>query len=167
MNIGFHIPAYLFCEQFIGQKKVLDVYPTDEQGISLLAKSAKSVTVIQPDNLSCLKPDEKNTREVIASADAIPFSKECFDLIFCFADGKRAHPDQIESFLRSARASIDQQGLVALTIPNRDAKGLEKIQTEELPSFFNLERSLRRHFPHVTIFGQRPLHGAALAPFGR
>ena len=129
MDIGFHIPAYLFCEQFIEQKNVLDVFPTDEQGISLFAKSARSLTVVQPDNLGRLKADEKNIREVIASVDAIPFSKECFDLIFCFASGKLAHPEQIESFLRSARASIDQQGLVALTIPNRDAKGFEKKQT--------------------------------------
>ncbi len=167
MDIGFHIPAYLFCEQFIEQKKVLDVFPADEQGTSLLAKSARSVTVVQPDNLTRTKADEKNVREVIASVDAIPFSKECFDLIFCFASGKLAEPEQIESFLGSARASIDQQGLVALSIPNKEAKGFEKNRSGELPSFFNLERSLRRHFPHVTIFGQRPLHGAVLAPFGK
>jgi chromosome segregation ATPase len=167
MDIGFHIPAYLFCEQFIEQKNVLDVFPTDEQGTSLLAKSARSVTVVQPDNLSRTKADEKNIREVIASVDAIPFSKECFDLIFCFASGKLAEPEQIESFLKSARASLDQQGLVALSIPNKECRGFDKKPSGELPSFFNLERSLRRHFPHVTIFGQRPLHGAVLAPFGK
>ncbi len=167
MEIGTHIPAYLFCEQFVQSQSVLDIFPMDEQGTRLLAKTASSVVVVNGSASYNIPSDDNELERIVASPNDLPFARESFGLVFFFAMGEHAHQENLDKFLRSARSIVSQGGLIALVVPNRDAKSFDKRSDPKLPSFFDFERALRRHFPHVTIFAERPLHGATLTPLGR
>ncbi|MCP4600581.1 MAG: hypothetical protein GY847_08630 [Proteobacteria bacterium] len=167
MDTGAHIPAYLFCEQFIEQESVLDIFPPDEQGTRLLAKTAKSVVVVHSGASHHIPIEDDKLKRIVASPGDLPFARDSFDLVFFFAKGEHAHLARLDGFLRSARSLVSQKGLIALVIPNRDAKILDEKPDPNLPGFFDLERAIRRHFPHVTILAERPLHGAVLTPLGR
>jgi chromosome segregation ATPase/SAM-dependent methyltransferase len=167
MEIGGHIPVYLFCEQFVGQENVLDIYPFDDKGTNLLAKAAREVVVVQRRKWSYTKTANTNVAHVTANLENLPFASGSFDQILFFADDERATQAELDAFLKAARSLLRQTGLVALTIPNRDAKRFEGKAGAEIPGFFDLERSLRRHFPHVTLFAHKPLHGAVITPIGR
>ncbi len=167
MDIGAHIPAYLFCEQFATEELVLDVMPPDERGARLLAQTARSVTVTQTSISDHAHEAKEEIHRITATQTDLPFLSGSFGLILFFAREEYALPGNIDAFLRSARTLVGQKGLIALTIPNRDAKTFEGKRNAKLLGFFELERALRRHFPHVTIFAERPLHGATLTPLGR
>ncbi|MCP4677018.1 MAG: hypothetical protein GY854_16185 [Deltaproteobacteria bacterium] len=167
MDIGAHIPAYLFCEQFASEELVLDVMPPDEQGALLLARTARAVTVVQTSISDHAHEASEEIQRVTATQADLPFLGGSFGLVLFFAREEHALPGNVDAFLRSARTLVGQKGLIALTIPNRDAKTFEGKRNTKLLGFFELERALRRHFPHVTIFAERPLHGATLTPLGR
>jgi hypothetical protein len=90
MNIGLHIPAYLYCEQLANQKRVLDICPVDERGTQLLAKCSKSLVVVQPTRQEHMIWDEDTVHPVVASPDKLPFSRESFHLVYFCAQGKDA-----------------------------------------------------------------------------
>jgi chromosome segregation ATPase len=52
-------------------------------------------------------------------------------------------------------------------IPNRETIGIDMGPQREYPDLMEFERLLRRHFPHVNVFGAQPLYGAVLTPLGR
>jgi chromosome segregation ATPase len=166
MDFGAHIPVYVFCEPLIAEERVLDVYPADGQGARFLAESARSVTVVQPPGGRRLAGGD-GISGVVAATDALPFARDSFDFIVFHARGEHASPGAVDDFLRAARSLISHTGLLALTIPNKDAVLLDGKPDTPLPGYFDLERSLRRHFPHVTIFAQRPLNGAMITPLGK
>ena len=47
MDAGAHIPSYLLCEQLAGQGRVADLFPPDERGARILARTAQAIVVVQ------------------------------------------------------------------------------------------------------------------------
>ncbi|MDD5306046.1 MAG: hypothetical protein PHU25_01880 [Deltaproteobacteria bacterium] len=99
----------------------------------------------------------------------LPLSQPAADLVIitALAAMETSYRPEIDPLLKAARSAIQPSGLLAILVPNRDAQLLEGSAPAGLPGFLDLERALRRHFPHVTLLGQQPLHGAVLFPVGR
>ncbi|MDJ0762858.1 MAG: hypothetical protein QNJ97_07690 [Myxococcota bacterium] len=167
MNIGSHLPAYLFCEQFVSGKRVLDCHPVDDQGIQIFGRSARSVVAILGERNGPVTPDIKSCQCIRAFDDCLPFAEDSIDLIFYNARGSAARLAALSDFLKSVRSIAGPKGLVCLLVPNRDARDLDGHLHADLPDYFDVERTLRRHFPHVTLLAVKPLHGAQLNPIGR
>ncbi len=166
MNTGQHLPAYVFLEQFVENKRVLDVFPSDTRGAQFLATRATRVVTVARDPFQA-KQLEESTILVTADPDHLPFKPGSFDVVFLDAQSDIARLPLIISFLKCARVLVGQDGMVSVLIPNRDAQVLDSHKDPDVPRYFDFERALRRHFPHVTMLAQKPLSGASFASIGR
>jgi chromosome segregation ATPase len=168
MDVASHVPAYLFCERFAQGKIAVDLYPPDERGAMFLARSARGVLVVHEARSQARDPSDRVCR-VFARLPDLPLAHPAADLVIitALAATEASSRPEIEVLLRAARSVIQPSGLLAILVPNRDALLLDGTAPAGLPGFLDLERALRRHFPHVTLLGQQPLHGAVLHPVGR
>ncbi len=169
MDTGSHIPPYLFCERFAQGSRVIDLLPPSEQGATFLARSARLTVVVQKTIADHSENENENGRitRLVGDPDNLPIIGGSFDLVLVTAPGKIGSGDEIEQLVKSARSLINPSGVIAITIPNRDAVGMDIRSHSNFPDFLEFERNLRRHFPHVMLFSQQPLHGATLTPLGR
>jgi len=166
MDIGSHLPAYLLCEKFAKGGLVADLFPPDERGIGLLAASAKSVVAVQRTSADHELSRAAGVSRVTGVPGFLPLASGAFDLVLAL--GYRPESGPIDEIIRAARMLLNPSGLLAVMIPNRDNPLLDATgRDQRLPDFLEFERGLRRHFPHVFIFTQQPLHGAVISPLGR
>ena len=167
MNTGSHIPAYLLCERFAKDQMVLNLYPPDEQGVGLLADTARQVVLVQRNSLRH-EPAAKHTiARLIASAEALPFAPGTFDIVLCLALPFDRPGFDLEKEIHALRQQVNPAGFCAILCPNRETVPPGSPGSRHIPEFLDLERALRRFFPHITMFAQQPLFGATLSPLGR
>ncbi len=167
MDAGSHITPYLFCERFAKGGRAIDLLPPSEQGATFLARSARLTVVVQKNIADHFGDESGKIARLVADPYNLPVLGGSFDLVLVTAPGKIGSGDEIEQLVKSARNLINPSGVIAITIPNRDAVGLDIQSHSNFPDFLEFERNLRRHFPHVMLFSQQPLHGATLTPLGR
>ena len=167
MDTGSHIVPYLFCERFAQGGRVIDLLPPGEQGAAFLARGARLTVVVQMAVADHSGDDNGKIARLVAGPSNLPIVGGSFDLVLVTAPGKIGSGGEIEQLVKSARSLINPSGIIAITIPNRDAVGLDTRSHSNFPDFLEFERNLRRHFPHVMLFSQQPLHGATLTPIGR
>ncbi len=167
MDTGSHIVPYLFCERFAEGGRVIDLLPPGEQGAAFLARSARLTVVVQKAIADHSGDENGKIARLVADPGNLPIVGGSFDLVLVTAPGKIDSGGEIEQLVKSARSLINPSGVIAITIPNRDAVGLDIRSHSSFPDFLEFERNLRRHFPHVMLFSQQPLHGATLTPLGR
>ncbi|MBW2278195.1 MAG: hypothetical protein JRF63_11925, partial [Deltaproteobacteria bacterium] len=167
MDAGAHIPSYLLCEQLAGQGRVADLFPPDERGSRILAKSAQAVVVVQAVASRFMATSSEELTRVLSHTSSIPLAKGVFDLVLSLAVDRRPTTAELESLVRSIRELLRPSGIAAIAVPNPNALDVDVQGASRQPDLLDFERSLRRHFPHVSIFAQQPLHGAVLSPLGR
>jgi len=167
MKTGTHIPAYLLCERFGQKGKVIDLYPPDEQGTRMLASTAGLTVVVQRSILDFDQEKPSGFKRMLAKPNSLPLSKGSFDLVLLLNLDETDGEKNLEILIKSARGLINPSGVIAVQIPNKDARGLDPNTKKNYPDFLDFERTLRKHFPHVTLFSKQPLHGGVLAPLGR
>jgi len=167
MDAGAHIPSYLLCEQLAGQGRVADLFPPDERGSRILARSAQAVVVVQAAASRFTAIPSDGLARVLSRDDAMPLAKGAFDLVLSLAVDKSPTMADLESVVRSIRELLRPSGIAAIAVANPSATDIDAQGGARQPDLLDFERSLRRHFPHVSIFAQQPLHGAVLSPLGR
>lgn len=165
MNSGAHIPPYLLCERFAEGCTVVDLFPVDDRGATLLAEVAARVVLVAPRGMSGA-PGSRLTR-VAARPDALPLARGAYELVLALNPEGAGGAAGLEALLKAARAAVSATGLIAAMIPNRANAGLDGGSRADYPDLMEFERLLRRHFPHVNVFGAQPLYGAVLTPLGR
>jgi len=167
MDAGAHIPSYLLCEQLAAQGRVADLFPPDERGARILLKSAGAIVVTQVSSSRFTAGSGDGLLRVVARPDAVPLAKGGFDLVLALAVDKRPTTDDLEAQIRTIRELLRPSGIAAIAVQNPNAADSGARTGTSQPDLLDLERTLRRHFPHVSIFAQQPLHGAVLSPIGR
>jgi len=168
MELGAHIAAYLLCEPFIDGGAVLDLFPPDERGARRAAESARFVVVSRGSLADHERDAVAGLSRIACSPEAPPLSSASFDLVFVTGDWAQGFERQrFDALVRAARALVKPSGIVSVRIPNPKAPGIGSAAARDIPDFFEFERELRRHFPHVALYAQQPLHGAVLSPLGR
>jgi chromosome segregation ATPase len=164
MTSGAHIPPYLLCERFADGCRVADLFPVDDRGAALLGESAALVVVVGPAAKG--RPVERVAR-IAARVDGVPLGRAAFDLVLALNPAGAGGPVALEALLGAARTHVTATGLVAAMIPNRETIGIDGAPQRDYPDLIEFERLLRRHFPHVNVFGVQPLYGSVLTPLGR
>lgn len=167
MDAGAHIPTYLLCEQLAGQGQVADLFPPDERGSRILAETARSVVVLQPSAARFSAAESSSIVRLVSRPDAVPLAKGIFDLVLSLSVDRSRTAADLEVLVRSVRELLKPSGIAAIAVPNPSAGDVDVQGASRQPDLLDFERSLRRHFPHVSLFAQQPLHGAVLSPLGR
>jgi chromosome segregation ATPase len=164
MNSGSHIPPYLLCERFAEGCKVADLFPVDDRGALLLSETAALVVLVGPPGKGGVS---ERLARITARPGALPLVQGAFDLVLALNPAGAGGAAALEELLKTARIAVSATGLVAAMIPNRETIGIDLGPQREYPDLMEFERLLRRHFPHVNVFGAQPLYGAVLTPLGR
>jgi hypothetical protein len=168
MLTGDHIPVYLLCERFARGGTVLDMFPPDLAGARALLDAAERVVVVSekrhPDPPA---PDGPQPTVLLSSPEKPPLAHASFALVLINLTSAACGAELVDSRIRAARRLIHPAGLLAVRIPNRKAPAVVPAPAVEAPDFLDFERLLRRHFPHVALFAEEPLHGSVLSPLGR
>ncbi|MBN2342965.1 MAG: hypothetical protein JXX29_20400 [Deltaproteobacteria bacterium] len=174
MQVGTHIPPYLLLERFAKGRDVLDLCAPDEQGTGVLVPIVHSMTLVQRTlddhrlgGLNAVdEPGVVPVRRVVASSAELPFQNGTFDMVLMFNLDYLSKAFVLDEYLRAGRSLLTPSGILALLLPNADA-AVPGTDLSRVPDFLDLERLLRRFFPHIMMFAQQPLFGATLSPIGR
>jgi SAM-dependent methyltransferase len=166
MQAGHHIPSYLLLERFSNGRNILDVYPPDEQGADLLLPMASAVTLIQASRSEHQAEMKAGLQRIVASGASLPFRQGAFDMVLMLNLACERESFTLENELTRCRNLLSPGGIAALLIPNVEGAHANGLRGR-IPDFIDMERLLRRYFPHLTLFAQQPLFGATLSPIGR
>jgi chromosome segregation ATPase len=167
MDTGAHIPTYLLCEDLAKEGHVADLFPHDERGSRVLVGAAEQLVVVQSSQSAFDTEPASGLAQVLARPEALPLAKGAYDLVLVTSVSGLNAPDELEVLVRAARSLLRPAGVVAVAVKNPGAEGLSSPGGSRPPDLLDFERAMRRHFPHVTLYAQQPLHGAVLSPLGR
>ena len=166
MHSGNHIPSYLLLERFAKGRAVLDLYPPDEQGAAMLVKIADSLTVVQRTRGAHERNAKTGFRRLVACEEALPFRSASFDMVLMLNPDYQDAGFDLAEHIEVCRHLLTPSGIAAFLLPNVESAAGTRA-AGRIPDFLDLERLIRRHFPHLMMFAQQPLYGATLSPIGR
>jgi SAM-dependent methyltransferase len=166
-----HLHRYLFTQQFVAGKAVLDLGSGEGYGSNLLAERAEKVTGIELDHLAVaharLQYDRPNLEFVEGSVlklEAVADSS--IDVAVCFEVIE--HISDQETLLNEVARVLRPDGIFLVSTPDREiynqALGfVNPYHLKELdrPEF---EALLGTHFDCVRMYGQRAVVGSFLVP---
>ncbi len=124
MDSSFHIPPYLLCEKFAADGVVADLFPPDEQGARLLARSARNVVVVQRSMSDHGAEKSDRVTRVTCDGASFPLARGRYDLVVCVAVFGTGH--SMDDVVREARSLLNPSGMIAITLPNRDSSVLDQ-----------------------------------------
>jgi SAM-dependent methyltransferase len=166
-----HLHRYLFSEQLVEGKAVLDLGSGEGYGSDILARSAKSVVGLELDTLAVaharLNYDSHNLLFVEGSVLELgDFEDSSFDVVVCFEVIE--HLSDHERLVAGVARVLRDDGLFVVSTPDRmiynEALGypnpyhLKELDRSEFESL------LSGHFSNVTVYGQRAVFGSVLSP---
>jgi len=157
------MPAYLFFRELITGGDVLDICPQDPAGPVYLSESGSRVYSILPDTSAAAD----GFPHPVCSSSELPFAKNSVDLVVSTTLFSVVEKQSRERLLKEIRRMVSADGVVALVLPNRQKTGIFYSTPDDCPDYWDFERMMRRHFPHITILSQKPLAGSVLEPMGR
>jgi SAM-dependent methyltransferase len=165
-----HLHRYLFSEQFVDGKVVLDLGSGEGYGSDILARRAKSVVGVELDTLAVaharLNYDAPNLSFVEGSVlELDDFEDSSVDVVVCFEVIE--HISDQERLVAGVARVLRPDGYFIVSTPDRI------VYNEALgyPNPFHLkeldrgefEALLSGHFSNVTMYGQRAVIGSMLS----
>jgi len=157
-----HVHRYIFANQFVNGKKVLDLACGEGYGAKILSENAVEVTGIDIDKTTiehAKKKYQKNNLKFLEdSVTNLSFKDEkIFDVVTCFETIE--HIEEQEQMLKEVRRVLKDDGIFILSTPNkpvynqgRDEKNPFHVKELDFNEFKNLLISI---FPNICIFSQK------------
>lgn len=165
-----HLHRYFFARELVRGKDVLDIAAGEGYGSALLAQTARFVVGIDNaiDAITHAKKEyhRHNLKFVLGDANNLPVADASIDIVVSFETIE--HILDHDNFLTEVRRVLNHDGMLLISTPERDT--YSPADTAANPFHLNeLSRNefsilLKRHFPHVTLVGQRPVLGSAIFP---
>lgn len=159
-----HWHRYLWAEQFVQGKVVLDIASGEGYGSNLLADSAARVVGVdiseESVQFAASKYLQANLEFYVGSAAQIPIEGEnIFDVIVCFETIEHLSEEHQQHFFSEASRLIKPDGLMLISTPNKlFYSDKTQYQNEHhLKEFYPHEfvALLKSHFGYVSLFGQK------------
>ncbi|MBN2531130.1 MAG: hypothetical protein JXR76_32395 [Deltaproteobacteria bacterium] len=166
MQAGNHIPSYLLLERFAKGRIILDMCAPNEQGVDLLLPLAESITLVQGRASDHQTEMKQGLQRIVAQEGDIPFRNGVFDMVLMLNPNVQSEAFVLEESIDMCRNLLSPSGIAAFLFPNVESVA-GRGALSKVPDFLDLERLLRRYFPHLMLFAQQPLFGATLSPIGR
>ena len=164
-----HWHRYLYAQQFVKNKRVLDIACGEGYGSHLLAQTAKEVIGIDNDVRTVHHATEKYNKEnlsfIVGSVCDIPVrDTSIFDAIVSFDTIEHVNEELQYKFLYEIKRLLKEDGIFLISTPNRQFCG-------DIPMFKNdfhvkelyireFKELLNRHFRHVILLGQNLYAGS-------
>lgn len=165
-----HLHRYFFARTLCRGFDVLDIAAGEGYGAALLAQTARSVVGVEisPDAVEHARSTyvRPNLRYEVGDARVIPLADASIDVVVSFETIE--HFFEHEQFIAEVRRILRPDGCLIISSPERDI--YSPVGAEPNPFHVHeLTRNefgslLQRSFRHVSLYGQRPLLGAALVP---
>ncbi len=156
-----HINRYIFANNFVKDKKVLDAACGTGYGSALMAKTATSVfgVDISEEAISYAKSNygTQNTNFLAADIEKLPFEDSFFDVVVSFETIEHVDTNKQEKFLLEVKRTLKKDGLFVVSTPNKEVyqkRGENHFHVAEL-SFVEFKNFLENKFQHVKIFSQK------------
>lgn len=165
-----HWHRYHFAARLAAGRRVVDCACGEGYGAALLARHARSVTGadLSAEAIAHARltyRDVANLAFVEAPCTRLPFAEAIADLFVSFETVEHIHEQ--ETFIEEIARVLAPDGVLLLSCPNRleysDRRGfanpfhLRELYREELHNL------VRRRFPHMRWFGQRPSFFSVIA----
>ena len=163
-----HIARYAFARRFAEGKRVLDVGCGTGYGTAELAGAAKFAVGVDSAADAFESARLGGAHFVQASAVALPFPAESFDLVTAFEVIE--HLEDWQTLLTEARRVLRREGAFLVSTPNR--RYYTESRAEIGPNPFHVHEfeyqefraALERHFPFTTILLQNRAEAFVFAP---
>jgi SAM-dependent methyltransferase len=167
-----HIARYAYASRFAAQARVLDIGCGTGYGTAELAQHALSATGIDVSDEAIAYASAHyplpNTTFLTASATALPFAPQSFDLITAFEVIE--HLEDWHGLLIETRRLLHPAGTFLVSTPNklyyaesRASEGVNPFHAHEF-EFAEFRDALAAVFPHVAILLQNRLESQAFYP---
>ena len=160
-----HLHRYTYAAQLVSGKRVIDLLSHEGHGTTILAKNAKSVTGLDPDEVVVQQAEAKHNRDnlkfVVGSVSNLPISDDqTFDAVIGF-DSFQETTD-LQRFFTTVKRLLAPGGLFITSAPSRpsqeDAHGLKAFASEEF------HRLLSSSFTHARILSQTVSASSIIQP---
>lgn len=168
-----HLHRYLLAAPLVAGRDVLDIASGEGYGSALLARSARRVFGVDiaaeaVEHAQRQYPLE-NLHFLQGDCARIPLPDQSVDAVVSFETLEHHH--QHEAMMLEVRRVLRAGGLLVISSPDRseysDRPGYQNpFHVRELYRE-EFEDLLRRHFPHVCLYGQRMMRGSVLFAGGR
>jgi len=166
-----HLHRYLFSEQFVDGKVVLDLGSGEGYGSDILARRAKTVVGVELDPVAVahavLQYDAPNLSFVEGSVLKLDdFADSSVDVVVCFEVIE--HISDQERLVGGVARVLRPEGLFIVSTPDRavynEALGYPNPYHLKELDRGEFQALLAGHFAHVTMYGQRAVAGSMLSP---
>jgi SAM-dependent methyltransferase len=160
-----HLHRYTYAAQLVSGKRVIDLLSREGDGTTILAKNAKSVTGLDPDEVVVQQAGAKHRRDnlnfLVGSVSNPPISgDQTFDAVIGF-DSFQETTDPLR-FLSMVKRLLAPGGLFITSAPSgpsqEPAPGLKAFASEEL------HRLLISSFTHARILSQTVSASSIIQP---
>jgi len=168
-----HWHRYHFASRFVAGKRVLDLACGEGYGSALLARRAArvlGVDVAQPaiDHARREYAKLANAEFKVGSCTAIPAPDASIDVAISFETLE--HIAEQEQFMAELARVLAPGGVLVISCPNKaeytDKRGTKnEFHVKELYRA-ELDALVRKRFPHITWYGQKPSFFSVIAPEG-
>jgi ubiquinone/menaquinone biosynthesis C-methylase UbiE/glycosyltransferase involved in cell wall biosynthesis len=163
-----HFHRYLFAEQLVKGKCILDIASGEGYGSALMARSAASVVGVDISEDAVIHAREKyradNLEYRVGSCAAIPLEDHSVDVIVSFETIE--HHDQHEEMMREIKRVLKPEGVLLISCP-------DKLEYSDKPGYKNeyhvkelyreeFVQLLADHFKKHVMFGQRAAYGSLI-----
>lgn len=164
-----HLHRYLFCEDLVAEKRVLDLGSGEGYGSSILASRALSVLGVELDPLAVEHSRRNYNRSNLTFIegtvlDLAGLDDHSFDVVVCFEVIE--HLTDHARLLAEVRRVLSEDGLFVVSTPDRDVYNEElghvnpyHLKEMDAGEFKDL---LASQFSRVEIFGQRAFSGSVM-----
>ena len=163
-----HIARYIFARRFAAGRRVLDMGCGAAYGIADLSRAATLAIGIDSSPDAFRNASAGNAFLIRASATALPFAHESFDLITAFEVIEHLH--DWEKMLEEASRVLRKHGLFLVSTPNkryyaesRASIGPNPFHVHEF-EHAEFRAALEAYFPSVTIYLQNRVEAFAFSP---
>jgi SAM-dependent methyltransferase len=165
---AWHLFRYVWALSYAYGRDVLDLGCGSGYGTALLAGVGRSVLGVDYDPEAvalCAKTygGLRNVRFAVMDATRLALGEGGFGLVTCFEVVEHLPPAEADLALERAAAVLRPGGLFLISTPNRlvevphlRSAGIENRYHINRYSPGELRGTLRRHFPHIRLFGQVP-----------
>lgn len=154
-----HMAVYLFCLEYVKDKKVLELGCGDGYGSFILAKKAKTIIATDIDKKTISEAQKKyklrGLKFACLDALSLPYEDE-FDVVISFQVIE--HVKDVRLYLSNIKKVLKKNGVFILSTPNRllrlykGQKPWNRFHIEEYEES-KLKNMLEKHFPAVEMLG--------------
>jgi len=164
-----HWHRYLFAEQLVRDKHVLDLACGEGYGSTLLAQSSKTVIGLDKDSKSIINALKKYLRDnlffLVGSVTDIPIKgKDIFDIIVSFETIEHLDKELHRGLLDEVKRLLRKSGIFLISTPNRSFCGDSNLFKNEfhLKEYYDYEfkEFLGSYFRHVLLLGHNFYSGS-------